>query len=258
MTDAPQPNPKNADTVTDPVEVGVREAAMSSKEWIWITVTALGLLVVYFSPLRKHVTQLEDIHREVAELGHLAPLVFVVVTAILTGIGLPRMLLCPIGGIAFGFTGGLLWNMVGALLGSYITFIYARWAGRSLILRRWPRLARVADYFKERSFLTVALFRQLPNPGFLTNLFFGITPIRTSAYLIGTAVGYLPSAIPATLLGSSTIQTSPHAKAIYAVGAVVTIIALWVVFGIYMKKSQKYAHIRHSLRGAKHSGEVPH
>ena len=206
------------------------------KEASWLVTVVVCLLIVYFSPLGEQLTRVREIHDTLDQMGAEAVLVFIAGATLITALGFPRMLVYPIGGMAFGFFEGLLWSLVALLLGGYIPFCYARWDGRSLILRRWPRMRRVADYFHDRSYRTVILFRILPMPGFLTNAFLGITRIKHVSFLIGTALGSIPPGIPATLLGSTLIEERPTARLLYLISSVTLFFILWFVIPFSLRK----------------------
>jgi uncharacterized membrane protein YdjX (TVP38/TMEM64 family) len=161
-----------------------------------------------------------------------------------TAIGLPRMLLYPVGGMAFGFSAGLLWNLLGTLIGAYATFTYARWAGQSLVTKKWPAISQLTKVIEGRGVLSVALLRQIPSPGFLTNLIFGISPVRRRAFLGGTLIGCLPSAIPATLIGTSVAHETASVRVWMITLSFLSIIMTWLVFSIYLGRSRRFAAMR--------------
>lgn len=222
-------------------------AVFSIREASWLIVLAACLAIVYFSPLGEHLKHVREINDLLEGFGAMAVLIFIAACAVVIGVGFPRMLLYPIGGVAFGFWGGLIWTNVGVLIGGYGVFCYARWGGRNFIVRKWPRMGRVADFFGERSFKTVALLRLLPAPGFLTNVFLGITHIKHRSFLLGTAIGSIPPAIPATLIGSSVVQDDRQAQVLHITLAVIALIALWTFFSYYMRRSPKFRQLRESL-----------
>jgi len=219
-----------------PVDVGARESVVSLREWIWLAVIAAALIATYLSPLREHLTHATVLREDLARFGGWAPAVFVVVMTGLTATGFPRMALYPVAGMAFGLAPGLLWSMIATVAGAFTTFLYARWAGRSLVMKKWPALARLSTRLDARGFLSVALIRQLPSPGFLTNLLFGISAVRTRCFLLGTALGALPSAIPATMLGSSLSGATDQQRIVTAIGALVAMGVLGLVTATLLRK----------------------
>lgn len=224
-----------APTETENIGMAVNETAMNKREWAWLLLLTLALLVTYLSPLKEHLTHFQVIKRDLEQFGPSAPLVFIIAMSGLSAIGIPRMVMYPIAGLAFGFYAGLAWSLIATLIGAYATFLYARWAGRGLVLKKWPALARISSKLDGSGFLSVALIRQLPSPGFLTNLLFGISSVRTRCFLLGTALGSIPSAIPATLLGSSLSHASHEQRILYVVVSIGVLAALWGVASIYMK-----------------------
>ena len=111
-------------------------AVFSVREALWLIVLAVCLAVAYFSPLGRHLSHVREINDVLAELGPVAVLAFIGACALVIAIGIPRMLLYPIGGVAFGFWGGLIWTNIAVMFGGYATFCYARWGGRTYIVRK--------------------------------------------------------------------------------------------------------------------------
>ncbi|HMP75254.1 MAG TPA: VTT domain-containing protein [Kiritimatiellia bacterium] len=220
----------NPERTNDDVQSASR-TALGYKELIWLVASCGGLLIVYLSPLREHLTHIEVIKADFQALGALAPLAFVVVMSALCALGLPRLLIHPIGGLAFGFAGGLLWSLTATVAGAYATFLYARWAGRDVLLGRWPALGRLTLRLEGRGPATVALIRQLPNPAVLTSVLLGVSPIGHGAFLLGTAVGSLPAAIPATLIGGSIGKSTAELRFGYVALALASLLILWAASG---------------------------
>jgi len=165
-----------------------------------------ALLLVYLSPWREQLHHLRDL-REPLRDSRFGPLLFAAGIFVLTAMGTPRLILCTLGGLIFGFTRGLLLTQVATLAGYYVTFLFVRWGGRNVVLRRWPRLAGMHALLDRHAAWKVMLIRQTPVTGVITNCFFALSTLRHRDFLLGTAVGLIPQAIPATLLGSSAIKT---------------------------------------------------
>ncbi len=224
-------------------EIAEEETALSGKDFFWLGVTAVALLAVYLSPLGEHLTHLQEIRDELARTGAMAPFIFMIVMTSLTAVGFPRLLMYPIAGLVFGFFWGIAWSMVATVGGAYLTFCYARWGGRSLVQKMWPKVADVSRSWSDGGFMTVALLKQLPGPGFLLNLFFGISLVGHRAFLAGTALGSLPSAIPATLIGTSISHESTSFRLFSVITAILWLMALWMVCSVYLKRSSRFRTI---------------
>lgn len=211
------------------------ETSLNSKEWLWLIGLALLLLVTYLSPLKEHLSHAQEIKSLLAGYGSMAPVVFVCLMSLITAIGIPRMVIYPIGGLVFGFSEGLAWSLLATVAGAYLTFIYARWAGRGLVIKKWPSLTKITTKLDGRGTVSVALLRQLPSPGYVTNLLFGLSTVRTRCFLVGTALGFIPSAIPATLIGSSVSHGSHDHRILYTALSIAVLLAIWLGFSIMFR-----------------------
>jgi len=150
--------------------------------------------------------------------------------------------LCPIGGMAFGFWQGLLWAQLGTMLGYYATFLFVRWSGRDFILRKWPRLSHYTKFSREKGMISVLLIRLLPITGFYINLMLGLIPLSHADFLLGTVIGILPAAVPATLIGSGATAFSTGESKLYTLLAIAAGLAFWLLAGrilrYYMKNKK--------------------
>lgn len=225
-----------------------RSRVMNRAEWLWLVVTLGGLLFIYLSPLRQHLTHVQVLRVDIERFGSWAPVVFMGGMALVTGLGVPRLLLFPLGGLVFGLGWGLLFCMAGALVGAYGAFVYARLAGRGVITKKWPAVLSLSGALEGRGFVTVALLRQLPTPGHLTNIFLGVSPVGHTAFLLGTLLGALPSAIPAVMIGSSATQTTTGARVAWVVSSLGMIALFWIAGAAYFKRSERFRRMREGLR----------
>lgn len=158
-----------------------------------ILFVSLGLHRYFtFDSLREHREWLLD---QVAGLGGLAPLVYVVAYAILIAFSIPGgAIFTIVGGFLFGLVPGTICVVVGATLGASAVFIAARTAlGDLLRAKAGPALKRMEDGFKENAFSYLLVLRLIPIfPFWLVNLvpaFLGV-PLRT--YVLGTFIGIIP------------------------------------------------------------------
>ncbi len=172
---------------------------------VFLAVTGL-VVAVYLSPLQGFLTDGLWVKQRLALFGLSAPLVFTFGSALLTVVGTPRLLLCSLGGMVFGFAWGLIWTQLGTLLGSYVIFLSIRWFGRDYVLRHCSHLRGFSQRMATRGFMSVVLIRQLPIHGFYNNVLLGLAPVGHGDFLLGSLVGFLPLGIAACLLGAGLIQ----------------------------------------------------
>jgi uncharacterized membrane protein YdjX (TVP38/TMEM64 family) len=135
---------------------------------------------------------------------------FLLFGAAVIAIGVPRQAVCFLAGYAAGLVEGTALALAATILGSAIAFFYARLIGRDFVRRRLGERARRVDEFLGRNtFATVVAIRFLPvGNNLLTNLVAGISAVPAPAFLLGSAVGFVPQTIVFVLLGSG-IRVDP-------------------------------------------------
>lgn len=187
----------------------------------------IGLvLVIYLAPIPGLADQLRLYAQKIAALGWYSPLLYLSATALLTAVGIPRLLLYTLAGSIYGFIWGLVWSQIGALIGAYITFTFARWSGREVSFKRWPKLRRFAHLVSRRGVLAVLMIRQLPLNSISISIFLGLTRVRHRHFLLGSFIGFLPAAIPATLIGAGLAQGDLTRNIQYASAGLVSFILI--------------------------------
>jgi uncharacterized membrane protein YdjX (TVP38/TMEM64 family) len=164
------------------------------------------LVLVHIPAVHNVVGRWASLGPQLRGHGWAAGPAFAVLTAVLVVLGMPRLALCAFAGLAFGFLRGLLWAEAGTLLGACATFCFVRWAGRDTIMRKWPALERCAERLGRNGWATVLLARIMPVNTLLADAALALTPVTRCQFLLGTAVGLLPEAVPVTLIGAGIGQ----------------------------------------------------
>ncbi len=168
-------------------------------------ILSLGV-VFYFIPLKSWLTEGLMLKAELASYGLAAPLVFTSAGAVLMAIGAPRLILCALGGLAFGFAWGLVWSQLATVLGSYLTLLLVRCFRIGYGLKKVRQFERLTRQIKCNGVLAVVLIRQLPLNGFYNNVLLGMTDVRHVDFLVGSFIGFLPMGITACLIGAGLLQ----------------------------------------------------
>jgi uncharacterized membrane protein YdjX (TVP38/TMEM64 family) len=156
----------------------------------------------------------------VADLGPLAPVVFVLLYAAVTLLPLPKNVVTAVAGALFGLVDGVLLVLPGALLGALAAFGLGRWLGRDAVERlTGTRVARVDALLARRGFVAILVSRLVPVLPFTgINYAAGLTAIRLRDFALGTAIGIVPGTVAYVALGAyGTSPTSwPFATAMAA------------------------------------------
>jgi uncharacterized membrane protein YdjX (TVP38/TMEM64 family) len=66
----------------------------------------------------------------------------------------------------------------------------------------------------------------------------GLSPVKHRDFLIGTAIGLFPEAIPFTMIGKGAKQGSIDKTAIYIVAALIVLALLWLLAKFCLKKKK--------------------
>jgi uncharacterized membrane protein YdjX (TVP38/TMEM64 family) len=147
----------------------------------------------------------DDVREWVEGLGLVAPLAFIVISALLTVCLTPGPLLAAASGLLFGAALCTPVSIASATLGAALAFAIARTVGHDAVESlQGRRLARVRGWVGDRGFLSVLYARLAPGiPYTLFNYAAGLAPIRPVAFIAGTALGCAPRAYAYTALGGS-------------------------------------------------------
>ena len=172
-----------------------------------LLIAVLGCsFLIYSMPLKDVLNQSQQVKSWLAETGYAAPAIFTLAAALLTAIGMPRLLLCTLAGVVFGFTWGFVWSHFGTLLGAYGTFIFARWSGREYVQQKFPKIIALSQATQARGWRSVLFMRQLPISGLYNDILLGMSTVSHCDFWIGSALGFLPLGVTATLVGAGAIQ----------------------------------------------------
>lgn len=204
------------------------------RQVLWLACgVAAFMAVAHFTPLKGWITNVQQWKQYLDEFGWPAHAGFMAAAAVAVMFGVPRLPLCGMAGMLFGFGEGLAISLLGTVMGSYGAFLMARHGARRLTderSQRWPWLKKLLE---APSLLRVLWVRQLMVPGVVLNVLFGMTAISHRTFITGTLLGYLPLNIAFTLVGSGLGKESLAQSLTQVITALVVVNVLgWVVWKI--------------------------
>ena len=215
------------------------------KPLMMLAVVAAAFALVYFTPAREYFGDIQSVKYWLLSLGWVGPAAWMGIVFALVAAGMPRLLFCPIGGLAFGFWYGLLWTQVATLAGYYVLFLFVRWGGQDFVLRHWPRVGRLKKHFHGHSgALLVFAVRQLPISGLIINFLLALSPIRHRHFLLGTTFGILPQAIPFTLVASGMFKLTGRNTPLYIAAAVGLLLLVCAALWYFSRHSKLLVELR--------------
>jgi uncharacterized membrane protein YdjX (TVP38/TMEM64 family) len=245
-------------TVTQTHTLKSRIGGFAWKPLIMLAVVAAAFSLVYFTPARRYFGNIQSVKGWLLSLGWVGPVAWMGIVFVLVAAGIPRLLFCPIGGLAFGFWHGLLWTQVATLAGYYTLFLFVRWGGQDFVLRHWPRVGRLKEHFHGHSAaLLVFAVRQLPISGLIINFLLGLSPIRHRHFLLGTAFGILPESIPFTLVASGMFKLTGRNTPLYIAAAVGVLLLVCAALWYFSRHSKLLAELRDEPEGSEEEAGAP-
>lgn len=215
--------------VTDPISQS-EPAAKPPVVRMAILLVILGcaLAAIHLSPLRGLLQDTARIRQTINTLGPFAYPVCLLASAVIIGCGFPRLILCAVASMVLGFWWGLFLTQGGALLGYYVVFCFIRWTGGEWFIHKRPRLRAVAETIQDHGIAGVILARQIPVHGTVTNFCLGLSRVKHRHFLIGTAIGLFPEAVPVALVGAGLVKSSLKDSAAILILAAVAFAILWI------------------------------
>ncbi|HEX7427644.1 MAG TPA: TVP38/TMEM64 family protein [Mycobacterium sp.] len=189
---------------------------------------AAFLLGLFYLVAVTRVVDVEDVRRTVAATGPVAPLTYVVVSAVLGAVFVPGPILAATSGVLFGPVLGVFVTL-GATVGTaIITTLIGRRAGRdsARTLLGTDRADRLDRLIERRGLWAVVGQRFIPGVSdALASYAFGAFGVPLWQMAVGALIGSVPRAFVYTALGASIGDLStPLAYAAVAVWCVTAII----------------------------------
>jgi uncharacterized membrane protein YdjX (TVP38/TMEM64 family) len=192
-----------------------------------LVVFATLLLGLFYLVALTRIIDVEDVRRTVAASGPVAPLTYIVVSAVLGAVFVPGPILAAGSGVLFGPVLGLFVTL-GATVGTaVITCFIGRRAGRdsARALLGPDRADRLDQLIERRGLWAVVGQRFIPGVSdALASYAFGAFGVPLWQIAVGAFIGSVPRAFVYTALGASiTDLSSPLAYAAIAVWCVTAI-----------------------------------
>jgi uncharacterized membrane protein YdjX (TVP38/TMEM64 family) len=168
-------------------------------------------LTAYVLSIPSVKQELFDINRTRALIlgrGFTGTLLFVLISGLAVGLGVPRLWVSALAGGLFGAFAGTCVGQLASILGAIITFYVSRYLLRSIVIRRMPERFRVwYDRFNRHGFFWLFYIRLFPFANAtVTNIVGGVSQVSFKTFLAATFLGYLPETVIFAMFGSSAAK----------------------------------------------------
>jgi uncharacterized membrane protein YdjX (TVP38/TMEM64 family) len=187
-------------------EAGISTRERRGRDRWWARPLVLGSLLVAGVVVATVVglPTVEDLRAAVTGAGWAAPVLYAALYAGLTLTPAPATVLTIAAGLLFGVPEGFAVVMTGAFVGASTAFGMSRALGRQAVARLdSDRLRRLDGLLDRHGLLAIIGVRLVPVLPFgPLNYACGLTDVRVRDYLLGTAIGILPTALAFVTIGS--------------------------------------------------------
>lgn len=158
-------------------------------------------------------------------------LLYILLTAGLICVAVPRQLLSFAGGYAFGVGLGTLLATVGVTLGCVLAFSLSRFSGRRFVERRFAgKIVPFNAFLSRAPFLLAVLIRLFPSGNnLLFSLLAGVSRIPAAPFFLGSCLGYIPQNLVFALLGSGA-----HVDPLWRTGLSAVLFAVTSLLGWWL------------------------
>lgn len=164
-------------------------------------------LAVHQSGVLKGVDA-KDIKVYVESYGLWAPLIYLLIMALLAVVVFPDAVVVIAGGMVFGLAKGAILTSIGSFIGASIEFFMARKLGQELVKKLIKKdLVMFRDRDRREGFFVVLLLRLIPLfPFKVVSYSAGISDVDYRSFGLATWLGALPGILVYTNLGDKTSQ----------------------------------------------------
>lgn len=177
---------------------------------VTLIVIVLGIVAVFrFTPLDVVQFTPAKVKEFILSFGALAPVIFIGLYAARAVIlVIPVGVMSLAGGLAFGKWLGTLYILIGATIGSCLSFLVARYFGRSFIESfQWLHKGRIKKFDEkaaDEGFKLILFVRLVPLFQYdAVNFGAGLSNIKLRDFALASFIGMIPGGFINALLGSS-------------------------------------------------------
>lgn len=173
----------------------------------------------------------------VAARSPFALLIAVGAFAVLAFAGVPQVALIAAAVVAFGPLVGSVYSWIGTMVSSAVGFWLGRVTGGRLLRDLGGEgVGRFVAMVGRNGFMASLVVRLAPSAPFVVvNMAAGVTPMRFSAFLLGTAIGIVPKIVLTALAGRSVAKA--HGSHLWLnFGLIGLALLLWIGVGLVARR----------------------
>ncbi|GAA0091931.1 TVP38/TMEM64 family protein [Paraclostridium bifermentans] len=182
-----------------------------------------------------------DIQKYVTSFGKLAPLVYIIMFALVPLTLFPDSILAIGGGIIFGLYKGYIYTLVGALIGASLSFYISRKLGRNFVKKiTKEKLDYIEEMINTKGFFVILLLRLIPLfPFDVISYGAGITNIKYRDFIFATIVGTIPGILVFTNIGAQSVDIGSNSFYLSIMALILLILSSIVLKNKFINTQKK-------------------
>lgn len=173
-----------------------------------LSVGGVGAIVFLIYKISRMNIGIKEIQSYVEGFGGLAPVVYILIFALVPLTLFPDSIIAISGGLIFGLAKGYIFTTIGALIGGTISFYISRYFGRDVVKKLTKdKLDNIENMINEKGFTIVFLLRLIPLfPFDVISYGAGFTSIKYRDFAIATVLGTIPGILVFTNIGAKSVD----------------------------------------------------
>ncbi|CEN31683.1 TVP38/TMEM64 family protein [Paraclostridium sordellii] len=183
----------------------------------------------------------EDIQDYVSSFGRLAPLVYIIMFALVPLTLFPDSILAIGGGMVFGLFKGYIYTLIGALIGATISFYISRKLGRAFVKKLTKeKLDNIEKLINSKGFFIVLILRLVPLfPFDIISYGSGLTSIKYKDFLLATIIGTIPGILVFTNIGAQSVNIGSNSFYISIMGLILLVLLSLILKNKFLRIQKK-------------------
>lgn len=173
-----------------------------------LSVGFVGVIVFLIYKISRMNIGIKEIQSYVEGFGGFAPVVYILIFALVPLTLFPDSIIAISGGLIFGLVKGYIFTTIGALIGGTISFYISRYFGRDVVKKLTKdKLDNIENMINEKGFTIVFLLRLIPLfPFDVISYGAGFTSIKYRDFAIATVLGTIPGILVFTNIGAKSVD----------------------------------------------------
>lgn len=173
-----------------------------------VSIVVIGVVAFLIYKISSMNLGIKDIQNYIEGFGAFAPLVYIIIFALVPLTLFPDSVIAIAGGLVFGFFKGYIYTTIGALIGGTISFYISRFLGRDVVKKLTKdKLDSVEKMINEKGFTIVFLLRLIPLfPFDVISYGAGFTSMKYKDFATATVLGTIPGILVFTNIGAKSVN----------------------------------------------------